>query len=103
MIVLGGMGSIPGVIAGGLILGMVDRGLPDYVHVLGNNLNSDFLRNFDTSQYRLALFGLALVIMMLVRPEGLFPSRRRKMELHAAEESKVEADQQRATLYEAQR
>ena len=103
MIVLGGMGSIPGVIGGGLILGMADRGLPDYVHVLGNNLNNDFLRNFDVSQFRLALFGLALVVMMLVRPEGLFPSRRRRMELHAAEESATEADQQRATLYEAQR
>ncbi|TMD62204.1 MAG: branched-chain amino acid ABC transporter permease [Chloroflexi bacterium] len=103
MIVLGGMGSIPGVIAGSLILGMVDRGLPDYVHVLGNNLNNDFLRTFDTSQFRLAIFGLALVVMMLVRPEGLFPSSRRKMELHAAEESITEAEQQRATLYEAQR
>jgi len=40
---------------------------------------------------------------MLVRPEGLFPSSRRKMELHAAEESITEAEQQRATLYEAQR
>ena len=103
MIVLGGMGSIPGVIAGGLILGLVDRGLPDYVKVLGNNLNNDFLKNFDVSQFRLALFGVALVVMMLVRPEGLFPSQRRRMELHAAEESETEADQQRASLYEAQR
>src|SRR5207237_9263538 len=70
MIVLGGMGSIPGVIAGSLILGMVDRGLPDYVHVLGNNLNNDFLRTFATSQFRLAIFGLALVGMMLVPSEG---------------------------------
>ena len=32
--------------------------------------------------YQYLLYGLALVIMMLVRPEGLFPSRRRRRELH---------------------
>ena len=103
MIILGGMGSIPGVIAGGLLLGITDRALPDIVHVFGNKLDNEFLKTFETAKFRLALFGLALVIMMLVRPEGLFPSQRRRMELHAAEESDVEAEQQRSTLYEAQR
>ncbi len=98
MIILGGMGSIPGVIAGGLLLGITDRALPDIVHVFGNKLDNEFLKTFETARFRLAIFGLALVVMMLVRPEGLFPSRRRKMELHAAEESGTEAEQQRATL-----
>jgi branched-chain amino acid transport system permease protein len=38
----------------------------------------------------LLVFGLVLVIMMLLRPEGLFPSGRRKMELHAAEDSDIQ-------------
>ncbi|MFL5802042.1 MAG: hypothetical protein ACJ8CR_09925, partial [Roseiflexaceae bacterium] len=38
------------------------------------------------SDFRLLLFGLTLVIMMLLRPEGLVPSARRRMELHSAEE-----------------
>ena len=38
------------------------------------------------SDFRLLLFGLTLVIMMLIRPEGLVPSARRRMELHSAEE-----------------
>ena len=40
--------------------------------------------------YQFLLYGLALVIMMLVRPEGLFPSRRRRRELHADEDEVAE-------------
>jgi branched-chain amino acid transport system permease protein len=58
------MGSIPGVIIGAFAL----IALPD------------ILRQF--SDYRMIIFGLLLVIMMIVRPEGFIPSRRRKMELH---------------------
>jgi branched-chain amino acid transport system permease protein len=64
LIIIGGMGSIPGVIIGAFAL----IALPD------------ILRQF--SDYRMLLFGLLLVIMMIVRPEGFIPSRRRKMELH---------------------
>jgi branched-chain amino acid transport system permease protein len=56
------------------------------------------LQELDISKSRTFIFGLALVIMMLVRPEGLFPSTRRKMELHAAEESETEAAQERARV-----
>jgi branched-chain amino acid transport system permease protein len=46
------------------------------------------------SDFRLLLFGLTLVIMMLLRPEGLVPSARRRMELHSAEaEPDVVTDQ----------
>ncbi len=107
MIILGGMGNIYGVIAGGLILGSFDRILSDTISdilkALGNLTGIDLLRQADVNRARSLILGLALVIMMLVRPEGLFPSARRKMELHAAEESEEEAAQQRATLYEAQR
>jgi branched-chain amino acid transport system permease protein len=67
VVIVGGMGSIPGVIVGALFL----VGLPE------------ILREF--SEYRLLLYGAALVLMMLNRPEGLLPEARRKLELHEAE------------------
>ncbi|HET7700993.1 MAG TPA: branched-chain amino acid ABC transporter permease [Candidatus Limnocylindria bacterium] len=107
MIILGGMGNISGVILGGLILGSFDRILSDliseFLKGIGNLTSIDLLRQADLSRARSLILGLALVILMLVRPEGLFPSARRRAELHAAEESDVEAAQQRAELYETQR
>ncbi|HET8568374.1 MAG TPA: branched-chain amino acid ABC transporter permease [Candidatus Limnocylindria bacterium] len=107
MIILGGLGNIYGVIAGGIILGSFDRILADTIsdvlQTIGDATNIELLRQADVNRARSLILGLALVILMLVRPEGLFPSARRKMELHAAEESEVEAAQQRSTLYETQR
>jgi branched-chain amino acid transport system permease protein len=57
------MGSIPGIIAGAFVL----KGLPE------------ILRAFDN--YRILFFGALLVVMMIIRPEGLIPSRQRKLEL----------------------
>ena len=44
------------------------------------------LKDIDFLQYQFLLYGLALVGMMLLRPEGLFPSRRRAAELHVTDE-----------------
>jgi branched-chain amino acid transport system permease protein len=68
LIIVGGMGSLPGVVVGALVL----VGLPE------------LLREF--AEYRLMIYGALLIIMMLVRPEGLWPSPIRKRELHAHEE-----------------
>ncbi len=68
VVIIGGMGSIPGVIVGALVL----VGLPE------------LLREF--ADFRLLIYGAALVVMMLVRPEGLWPSRVRQRELHEAGE-----------------
>ena len=107
MIILGGMGNIAGVIAGGLILGSFDRILSDLISDtlkgIGAAFQIDVLRAADVSRARSLIFGVALVGMMLLRPEGLFPSARRKMELHAAEEDETEAAQARATLFETRR
>ncbi|HEV8535846.1 MAG TPA: branched-chain amino acid ABC transporter permease [Candidatus Limnocylindria bacterium] len=107
MIVLGGMGNIPGVIAGGLLLGGFDRVLSDFVSDMlrgvGNTFAIDALRDADISRARTLIFGTALVILMLVRPEGILPSARVKAELHAAEEDETEAAQQRSELFESQR
>ncbi len=64
LIIIGGMGSIPGVFVGALVL----VGLPGVL--------TEF------QEYRLWFYGLALVFMMLNRPEGLWPEARRKRELH---------------------
>jgi len=67
-IVLGGMGTIAGVLVGAVILKL----LPEK------------LRFF--SDYRLMLFGLLLVLMMRFRPEGLVASKRRQLEFHEDDE-----------------
>ena len=90
MIVLGGMGNIWGVAAGAFIVYTIQA-------VLLKQLNAFFqpfqdvpvisiLAGLDYVQYQFLLYGLALVLMMLIRPEGLFPSQRRRRELHVADE-----------------
>jgi branched-chain amino acid transport system permease protein len=64
LIIVGGMGSIPGVIVGSIAL----VGLPE------------LLREF--AEYRLLVYGAALVAMMLLKPEGLWPAEIRRRELH---------------------
>ena len=68
IIIIGGMGSIPGAILGSFFL----IGLPE------------LLREF--SEFRLLVVGAVMVAMMLYRPEGLWPEERRKLELHEGQE-----------------
>jgi ABC-type branched-subunit amino acid transport system permease subunit len=63
LVIVGGMGNIPGVIAGALVL----KGLPEVLRQL--------------QDYRVLVFGALLVVMMIWRPAGLIPSSRRKMEV----------------------
>jgi branched-chain amino acid transport system permease protein len=94
MVILGGLGNIPGVILGGLIIVSADifflNRLTDLLKQIASNSHSQALADFKASDYRLLLFGLVLVLMMLVRPEGLLPSERRKAELHAEGEVAVQ-------------
>lgn len=80
VIVVGGMGSIPGVIVGALAL----IGLPE------------LFREF--SEYRYLFYGVALIAMMLYRPEGLWPSAAIQRELHA----EAEADESPAGVADAE-
>jgi branched-chain amino acid transport system permease protein len=86
MVILGGLGNIWGVLVGGLVLGLFDRGISAQLSVwlrgLGEVLGIPPLATIDLSRSRLMIFGLALVLLMLWRPEGLFPSARRRAELH---------------------
>ena len=80
MVVLGGMGNLPGVILGAVLVSIVPEILRDVINPLQQGL---FGRKVvDPENLRMLLFGLAMIIIMLVRPEGLWPSRRRRAELH---------------------
>lgn len=107
MVILGGLGNIYGVIVGGLIIELADRlFLPQISQVLQAlarySPQLTGLQRFDPNLYRFGLFGLVLVLMMQLRPEGLLPSARRKMELRAEDDSPVIAAQERTDLYDVE-
>jgi branched-chain amino acid transport system permease protein len=80
IVVLGGMGSIPGVIVGAVLI----KGVPDLIQglmVAGVIKLSGDMTSMITG-YRFLVFGLLMVIMMAVRPQGMIPSKRRSLELH---------------------
>jgi branched-chain amino acid transport system permease protein len=86
-VVLGGMGSIPGVLAGGFLIAFI----PEYLREaaagewLTERLNTITGGSAtDINEYRFLLFGAALVAVMIFRPQGLIPSRRRAAELAEA-------------------
>ncbi len=62
LVIVGGMGSIPGIILGSFVL----KGLPEILRELDN--------------YRLMFFGGLLVVMMILRPDGLWPAKRPNLE-----------------------
>ncbi len=78
MVILGGMGSIWGVTAGAVALAVIDRYLIPEVF---DDLPSTFGLDFQLTQLSFGIFGFLLVLIMILRPEGLFPERRRKLEL----------------------
>jgi branched-chain amino acid transport system permease protein len=77
MVILGGIGSIWGVIAGALILGYLDR---EGLATIGSKIQEGGL-DFDPTKYQFGIYGAIIVVMMLIRPTGLIPERRHKIEL----------------------
>jgi branched-chain amino acid transport system permease protein len=78
MVVLGGMGSVWGVIVGGMVLGYLNvEGLA----TIGTKLQEGTGINFEPTKYQFGIYGLIIVVMMLFRPTGLISERRRKREL----------------------
>jgi branched-chain amino acid transport system permease protein len=81
MVIIGGLGSIWGAVTGGLLLGYINNWLiPDVL----NNLPSAFGLNFQLTQVEFGIFGFLLVFTMVLRPQGLIPERRRRLELTSA-------------------
>jgi branched-chain amino acid transport system permease protein len=92
MVILGGLGSIWGVVLGAVALGFLNHWfIPDV-------LDGEFVRGkldslgleFSFSEVTFGVFGFLLVLMMVLRPEGLLPERRRQLELTASGEGSLE-------------
>ncbi len=94
MVILGGIGNIYGVLAGALIIGLFDRvlavKLTGPMNTLGDHMTGwpgvlgdlgSFFSTHSLTSDRFLIFGLALVLMMLIRPGGLFPSKQRAAEM----------------------
>jgi len=80
MVIVGGLGSIWGVVIGALLLTNINYYLiPDVL----NNLPSKFGLNFNLTELQVSIFGFLLVLVMVLRPQGLLPERRRRLELTA--------------------
>jgi len=117
-VILGGLGNIWGVILGGFIIQSFDRilapELTNFLQKVGQANDIQFLATIELSNWRYFIFGAALVIMMLVRPQGLLPNQRRAAELtvgiqvdasgHEAPDESVELTpierQERESLYD---
>jgi branched-chain amino acid transport system permease protein len=88
-VILGGLGSIPGTLLGVALLVGFDTVVAPWADSLiqqsGINPSGSSLLSF--SGWRLAVFGVALVLVMRYRPEGLVPSRRLAAELHGGHEA----------------
>jgi branched-chain amino acid transport system permease protein len=70
MIVLGGLGHIPGVILGALMLAI----LPEVLRYIGGDVQNITGGRIDASILRQLLVALAMIVIMLIRPRGLWPS-----------------------------
>lgn len=98
MVIVGGMGNVYGVILGAIAL--------QYLNVAGlDKIGQGFHELLGTDEtvfakYKFLIFGALLVTMMLLRPEGMIPSARRKAELHEAEE---EGPETYGDLYDVRR
>ncbi|HEX6460956.1 MAG TPA: hypothetical protein VF032_18715 [Thermoleophilaceae bacterium] len=78
MIILGGLGSIWGVVLGAIVLSYINTYfIPNTFKSLPHHVGL----NFDLTDLSFGIFGFLLVIMMVLRPQGLLPERRRKLEL----------------------
>jgi branched-chain amino acid transport system permease protein len=77
MVILGGMGSLWGVILGGMVLGYLNiEGLA----TIGSKIQEGGL-DFDPTKYQFGIYGVIIVVMMLFRPTGLIPERRHRIEM----------------------
>jgi branched-chain amino acid transport system permease protein len=80
MVIIGGLGSIWGAVLGGLLLGYINNYLiPDVL----NDLPSKVGLNFQLTSVEFGIFGFLLVLVMVLRPQGLVPERRRRLEITA--------------------
>ncbi|MEI6873499.1 MAG: branched-chain amino acid ABC transporter permease [Spirochaetota bacterium] len=102
MVILGGIGSIPGVIVGAVVVTILNLQILQSISLWLSQLRQsdafipiinfhwkDLSNQLDPSKYQRLVFGIILVLMMIYRPAGILPAARRKRELKAA---KLEAE-----------
>jgi len=91
IIILGGIGSLRGVVIGAFVAQYVnqtllaflgDRIFNDPINNLGDQLHVQLMSDFSLATYNYLIFGVVLAIMMIRRPEGLFPDEGAKAEMH---------------------
>jgi branched-chain amino acid transport system permease protein len=93
MVILGGMGSIWGVVVGAGFLAYLNQaGLAN----TGAWINDHFNTNIDVPKYQFGIYGVIILVVMLFRPEGLIPDRRRQVELHEGGEGEYLYDVEQA-------
>ena len=98
MIILGGLGNIWGVVLGAVVLSFVNTYLiPDVLNEMPAKVGLDF----DLTELSFGIFGFLLVIMMVVRPEGLLPERRRALELKGVGAGETQGVGEPEPVYEA--
>ncbi len=97
MVILGGMGSIPGAIIGASVVTILNlqvlKGISLWlnelrnsgIEILGYNL-ANLPSQFEPAKYERMVFGIILILMMIYRPEGIIPARRRRLEAFEREE-----------------
>lgn len=87
--ILGGLGSIRGTLVGVLILIGFDTVLAPWIdrYLQALNINPQGYAYLSFSNWRLMIFGLALIVMMRLRPEGLLPSSRVQLEFHSEDQA----------------
>ena len=99
MVILGGLGSIPGAVVGAAVVTLLNI---DFLQTLSLELSrlrqgaemipligipwAELPNQLDPARYQRLVFGIILILMMIFRPEGIIPSRRRKMEIHDHQE-----------------
>jgi branched-chain amino acid transport system permease protein len=100
MVILGGLGSIPGVIVGAAVVTLLNI---DFLQSLSLELSrlrqsdgvipligvawANVPNQLDPARYQRLVFGIILIVMMIFRPEGIIPSQRRQLEMHEHETS----------------
>ncbi|GAB4275848.1 MAG: ABC transporter ATP-binding protein [Coriobacteriia bacterium] len=107
MVVLGGMGSVPGAILGAVALDATPEIIRQaFTKWLPSALGSDFLPGVQSAlqtefdRYRMLIFGLVIVIMVIFRPEGLLPNTLWKREVHEEDPRELERTRQRLFDFE---
>jgi branched-chain amino acid transport system permease protein len=98
MVILGGLGNIYGVIIGAIIIGSFDRILAEKLSTplnwIGKQIGWDAMAHHSLTSDRVLIFGLALVLLMLLRPGGLFPQKARAAEMDPHDPDIIEQQQE---------